>query len=422
MSVDPINSAATPAPLARRPAHITHPDALYGAVRISRWAATLLETPPFQRLAGVSLSDVPGELLFGHPFSSRLDHALGVYHLARQARPRDRALQAAALAHDLGHGPFSHATETLMRERLGIDHEQRSVRVLGDVRAALTAAARRLLAWLDWDEVARLIMNESPDGRGALLNGLLDYDNAEYVARFLHDGRIARPGYHPEALARGLRFIAPPVDTDAGTVYLLPGALDEARAWQRDRATLYAFLQEGHTDVALHAMLRKTIDLAAQAHLMHDSFFDLTDAGAFRLLTSAREPQVARLARRVASRVCYECVWEAEVPDAASPLAEAFQSWRGRLTLEARLASEAGLAPEDLVLDLVTSAARRELPPLLSPQQTPSEPEPPSPPQRIAHLLVAPGTARDYLLRLGMAATRLLGPMGARPRETSPGS
>ena len=39
------------------------PDPLYGASRLSAWAAAIVATPPFQRLARVSLSDVPGELL-----------------------------------------------------------------------------------------------------------------------------------------------------------------------------------------------------------------------------------------------------------------------------------------------------------------------------------------------------------------------
>src|SRR5579859_3405163 len=111
-------------------AHRVVADDLYGAIPVSRWAQSLLEAPPFRRLDGVSLSDVPGELLFGRSFPSRLTHSLGVYYLTRQARPRDRALQAAALAHDLGHGPFSHLSEPLMIERIGIDHEQRSAALL----------------------------------------------------------------------------------------------------------------------------------------------------------------------------------------------------------------------------------------------------------------------------------------------------
>src|SRR5215831_4416528 len=113
-------------------------DPLYGIIKVSGWASALLSTHPFVRLAGVSLSSVPGELLFGHAFPSRLDHALGVYHLARIARPRDRALQLAALAHDLGHGPFSHLCEPLMIERLRVDHESRSISLLAQVRAGLS--------------------------------------------------------------------------------------------------------------------------------------------------------------------------------------------------------------------------------------------------------------------------------------------
>nr|MBF6591505.1 HD domain-containing protein [Ktedonobacterales bacterium] len=131
-------------------------DALYGTIHLASWAAALIATAPFRRLAGVSLSDVPGHLLFGAPFPSRLDHALGVYHLARLARPRDRTLQVAALAHDLGHGPFSHLTEPLMRERYGEDHEQRSARLLLAIREALPPTVARQFAWLDWDEAARL--------------------------------------------------------------------------------------------------------------------------------------------------------------------------------------------------------------------------------------------------------------------------
>src|SRR5215813_6882244 len=147
-------------------------DPLYGQVRVAAWAAALLATAPFRRLAGVSLSDVPGALLFDQPFPSRLDHMLGVYHLARLARPRDRALQVAALAHDLGHGPFSHLTEPLMRERLGEDHEARSAQLLAAVQSALSATSAQQVTWLDWDEVAKLVTGRG-DGRGALLNGRL---------------------------------------------------------------------------------------------------------------------------------------------------------------------------------------------------------------------------------------------------------
>ena len=403
----------------------TRPDPLYGEIRVSGWAAALLATPPFQRLAGVSLSDVPGDLLFGRPFPSRLDHALGTYHLARLARPRDRTLQAAALAHDLGHGPFSHLTEPLMRERFGEDHERRSARLLAELCDALPAAAARQLDWLDCDNVARLILGESDDGRGALLNGRLDYDNADNVARFLRASGLGMPTYDPQSLARALRplpaTIRPEVETDE-RVCVLADAAAEAQGWRRDRAAVYDYLHAGHFNIAAHAMLRKAIDLATATRILPPDFLNLTDAQAFHVLGHALDRGLLALIQRVRSgeRAVHQCIWEAEVPPGAPAIPNILAKWRERLALEARLASEAGLAADEVVVEALVSSAARALPPIaratrsgtLAPGSLTFQPEPPPAP-RILHLFIAAGSPPDYVRRLRMAAERVLPPLGA---------
>ena len=409
---------------------ITRSDALYGTVRVAGWAAALLSTPPFQRLAGVSLSDVPGELLFGHAFPSRLDHTLGVYHLTRIARPRDRALQVAALAHDLGHGPFSHLTEPLMHERLGEDHESRSARLLEAVRAALPPALARQLAWLDWDEAASLVRGNGPDGRGALLNGLLDYDNMDNVARFLLASDLGTPGYDAVGLARALRLLTADTGGEqngearaADRVYMQASAEAEARAWQVDRAHVYRYLHEGHRNLAAHAMLRKAVDLAAASDILPPTFFDMTDGQALHLLGQAGDRGLVALVRRVQSEASqtHRCVWEGETSAQAHAIPAILTGWRERLALEARLAGEAGLAPHEVILSSIISKADRRLPPFIptlralaqmgaTTQDTPCAP-------RVLHLFVAAGTAPDYVRRLQMAATRTFVSLGVKPRE-----
>jgi hypothetical protein len=375
-----------------------------------------METPPFRRLAGVSLSDVPGELLFGRLFPSRLDHALGVYHLARVARPRDRALQAAALAHDLGHGPFSHLTEPLMRERSGEDHEERSARLLGEVRAALSPADTRLLAGLDWDDVAQLVLGGGAGGRGTLLNGQLDYDNVDNVARFLLASSLGMPSYDPNSLARALRLVP-----SAAGVCLDASAEADARGWQADRTCVYGFLHEGHRNLAAHSMLRKAVDLAAAADLLPASFFSLTDADALRLLGRASDHGLAALVARVrqGEGCLHRCMWEAEVPEiAGAALDNGLVGWRGRLALEARLACEAGLAAHEVVVEVLTSRAARPLPPIARPD-VPFDSTPPAElpaPPRVLHVFATADAGRDYIRRLRMAADRRLGALGAIPR------
>ena len=403
----------------------TYPDMLYGEVHLSGWISPLLDTPPFRRLSGVSLSDVPGEMLFRHPFPSRLDHSRGVYALARAARPRDRALHVAALAHDLGHGPFSHLTEPLMIETLGIDHEQRSTRLLDQVRASLTPAAMRQIAWLDWDEVAALMLGETTDGRGALLNGQMDYDNLDNVARFLQAGELGSPGYDGRQVARALRLSMPPSSADANGatlsdsphVVLLPDAAEGAQAWLSDRATVYSFLRQGHRNLSMHAMLRKAVDLAAQADALPAGFFDMTNSAALTYLGRRERSGQALLVEQVMRESLFACVWEAEIPRAGSAILQLVGSRRDRNALEDALAAEAGLAPHEVVVEAVPSSSQRALPRLTTANgsetavQATQVDEAPT----VFHLLVVPTARRDYQRRLRMAAERRLGALGALP-------
>ncbi len=415
-------------------AHRIIPDALYGALPISRWAQALLELAPFERLAGVSLSDVPGELLFHAPFPSRLTHSLGVYYLARQARPRDRALHAAALAHDLGHGPFSHLTEPLMIERLGIGHEQRGALLLRQALAQTSGVSARLLAWLDPDEVTALMLGESADGRGKLLNGLMDYDNLDNVARFLQAAGLGDPGYDPRTLARELRLVVsdappgadqPPAAPREPFVALAPGAATQAQAWLADRRRVYRFLAESPRNHPIHGMLRKAVDLAAQAGMLGAGFFDATDAQALQLLRAGVSPGAALLADAVTHDALYARIWEANAPEQNGALAALFAQGQARLEIEERVATEAGLLPHEVVLSYTVARGERALPPILTTPRGRAEPAPSLPaasapalaiPARSITLLITPTAGRDYVRRARMAAERALGALGATPR------
>ena len=109
-------------------------DLLWQNIRLEPAALRVIDTAAFQRLRYVRQ--------LGHAFlvypgatHSRFEHALGTYHLARRAvaalRRQHAAqigeadallIQLAALLHDIGHYPFSHALEEsgfLSHEALG---------------------------------------------------------------------------------------------------------------------------------------------------------------------------------------------------------------------------------------------------------------------------------------------------------------
>lgn len=183
-------------------------DPLYNYISIDRerdaWLLKLLDTPEVQRLRrihqlGVSYLTYPGA---DH---NRLAHSLGVVHLMQQALRHvstidkdahvSRAyepLLAAALIHDVGHGPFSHLLESFW----GIGHEEWSKKII--LCEDKDTSVHRVLKAVDPalpKTVADLIDKsnvEQPSWMRYLLSSQLDMDRLDYLRR---DSLFTGAGY-----------------------------------------------------------------------------------------------------------------------------------------------------------------------------------------------------------------------------------
>jgi HD superfamily phosphohydrolase len=118
-------------------------DAVWGVIELMPWEVALLDSPLLQRLRGVRQLGM-AHLVYPGAGYDRLEHSCGVVEVADRMiqaleRNADRhrrfaqnradgvppppteldrvATRLAALLHDVGHGPFSHATEPLIEER-----------------------------------------------------------------------------------------------------------------------------------------------------------------------------------------------------------------------------------------------------------------------------------------------------------------
>src|SRR5688572_7824857 len=107
-------------------------DPLWNNIRVEPFALRLVDTAVFQRLRYVRQLGL-AHLVYPGATHSRFEHALGTYHLARTAlgilgdrgeltrvAPEEgHFVRIAALLHDIGHYPFSHALE-----EIGIPHHE----------------------------------------------------------------------------------------------------------------------------------------------------------------------------------------------------------------------------------------------------------------------------------------------------------
>ncbi len=111
-------------------------DTIFGSMRFERPFLDLMETLEIQRLNGIRQLGLT-YLVFPGANHTRIEHSLGCCHLAQRMSeilnlPEEERLSvsAAALLHDIGHGPFSHMLEYYISELSGLDHMLLSKKVI----------------------------------------------------------------------------------------------------------------------------------------------------------------------------------------------------------------------------------------------------------------------------------------------------
>src|SRR5438128_7427041 len=111
-------------------------DTVHGTIRLEPLTLDLLETLELQRLNSIRQVGLT-YLVFPGANHSRVEHCLGVGHVAGEMAkaldlsPDERKLvKAAGLLHDVGHGPFSHTLEHVLRRALAVDHMPRMHRTI----------------------------------------------------------------------------------------------------------------------------------------------------------------------------------------------------------------------------------------------------------------------------------------------------
>jgi uncharacterized protein len=156
----------------------------------------LIQTPEFQRLRRIKQLGL-SDFVFPGATHSRFIHSVGVFNNARRLidvvrretgpnRERERVVLLAALLHDIGHGPFSHAFELALTAIAALGgktadkHEKFSARLIKDQQGAILPILGENLA----SEVAKLIEADDPvDIWHAVVSSSFDADRLDYLIR-----------------------------------------------------------------------------------------------------------------------------------------------------------------------------------------------------------------------------------------------
>jgi len=331
-------------------------DSVHDHIEVEGVAAALLDTPPVQRLRRIKqLGTV--SLVYPSANHTRFEHSLGVYHLASRALshlgidgPRAERVRAAAILHDIGHGPYSHNVEDLIHRRTGKYHDD----VAGLVESDLIASV------LESHDVAPGRVTDMITGEGELgqlVAGELDVDRMDYLVRDAHHTGVPYGTIDTGRLVRELAFVD-------GQLVLGEGNVQTAESLLLARALMNPTVYSHHVARISKAMLRRASEALLETGGVTGARLRRMDD--YELLVALREhDDSAPLADRLADRDLYKrAVW-AELNDVADDVFDPDEplfdpdhdTVRG---FERDIAADAGVDPSEVVLDVQGQPSMRE--------------------------------------------------------------
>jgi HD superfamily phosphohydrolase len=332
-------------------------DPLWNNIRLDRSAMRLVDSAVVQRLRYIRQLGL-AYLVYPGASHSRFEHALGTYHLARRTLalleergefgrvdPTECAvIRAAALLHDVGHYPYSHALE-----EIGAPHHEVIAEplilggpVAGILRDEIAADAP--------ERVLELIRGRSASPLQRLISGSLDLDKVEYLKRDAFMCGVPYGEIDVDRLLNSLTLLEEPVSGRLA-VGVLEKGLSALESLLFAKYQMYRNVYWHHAVRSATAMYKRLVaDALARGELELGELGHLTDEGLLHSLEQSRA--AAPLLRALRERRLYKRLLEISAADLDEPSAEWISSDLALATrVEDAMARELGLEPGELLLD-----------------------------------------------------------------------
>ena len=334
-------------------------DPLWNNIRVDELTLALVDTEVFQRLRYVRQLGWT-YLVYPGATHTRFEHALGTYHLSRRTLAllgeaddsvsigdkEQTIVRAAALLHDVGHYPFSHALE-----EIGALHHEDVARSLITEGAVASLLSARLGADAP-GKVFDLIRGRSESALQGLISGSLDLDKIEYLKRDAFMCGVPYGEIDVDRLTNSLVIVDDPA-AGGSALGVQEKALSALESLLFAKYQMYRNVYWHHAVRSATAMYKRLVEDAVSDGVVDvQSLARYTDEGLMHRLES-NEPTPLLLALK--ERRLYKRAAEWPAAELDVDRVEWIASDRKRVAAaENELAKDFGLAPGELLLDYPT--------------------------------------------------------------------
>jgi len=331
-------------------------DPIWNNIRVDELTLDLVDTEVFQRLRYVRQLGWT-YLVYPGATHSRFEHALGTHHLSRRtlallcessdsvsiSEEEQAIVRSAALLHDVGHYPFSHALE-----EIGALHHEDVARPLiteGSVASLLSARLGQEAP----EKVFELIRGRSRSALQGLISGSLDLDKIEYLKRDAFMCGVPYGEIDVDRLTNSLVVVDDPANGESA-LGVQEKALSALESLLFAKYQMYRNVYWHHAVRSATAMYKRLVEDAVRSGVVDVQLLArYTDEGLMhRLESEAPTPLLAALKERRLYKRAAE--WPAAELDVER--VEWIASDRKRVAAaENELADEFGLGAGELLLD-----------------------------------------------------------------------
>lgn len=308
-------------------------DPLYGFVGLTENEIKILDTPILQRLRRIRQLAFT-HLVYPSANHTRFEHSLGVLHIAtRMANQLGisdedlKILRYAALLHDIGHGPFSHVFEAILKKvnKSPISHERITQRLIqeSDILSILGDTS---------DQVIEMFSENNDSIIYQILSSNLDADKIDYLRRDGFHIGVAYGTFDLERILHTLGTVESGGKRFLCTLWKGADALDNFRL---SRYLMHIQVYQHHTSLIAQRMLVRSVEVAYRDDAIEKSYFDvdsaeflnkfieLDDARLISLLSTSSSQKVNDFAQRIETRNLFKRGFDVPMDQVEDPILRA---------------------------------------------------------------------------------------------------
>lgn len=291
-------------------------DPIHGFVGVTKRECEILDSPQMQRLRRIKQLACTN-LVYPGATHTRFEHSLGVLHIADRIAQRlnfnsheQEVVRMAALLHDVGHGPFSHVFENVMKKIHGdYNHAEIAGLIINNTGLG------DLLGKFREEVVSLLVYPEKHGKLGYLISSELDADRLDYLLRDSYYVGVEYGRFDLERIIHTLHVIKDPGGAEELVVKWK--GREAVTGYRLARCYMHLQVYQHHTRLITNAMLIRCLEKAiveeeipelapfreaVNSKVFIDSLLAFTDEKILNLVVTKAKGQSAELGRMISER------------------------------------------------------------------------------------------------------------------------